>query len=253
MYFLLDISVLDARGNILDNLLLTNAPRPISVYKPAPFRVRYIENKAVKAKIEIEFSLASKNVANLLLKNDTPFINVKISTLSPDGKASLEFAGVVTSLSLTSDKLVVQVSTYDVLFDSTLPVAYFQLTCNWAFGSRECGLREEDYTIIIPAGHYNTIGDTLIQVDEGFYPSGLRAGHIVKKGVEIRTIISVSDTSREFQISSAFSDNRNEDLKIVKCCNKTLDDCLLYNNIANFSGFPFPTLRNPSFFPVDEN
>ena len=250
MYFLLDISVLDARGNILDSLLLTNAPQPIGVYKPAVFRIRYIENKAVKAKVEIEFSLASKDVAKLLLNNDTPFINVKISTLSGN-RTNLEFAGVVTSLSLTSDKLVVQVSTYDVLFDATLPIAYFQATCNWSFSSRECGLKEENYTVIIPAGHYKFVDDTLIQVDEGFYPSGLRAGHVIKKGIEIRTIISVSDTSREFRISNAFTNSDKTDLKIVKCCNKTLQDCLRYGNAGNFSGFPFPTLRNPSFFPVD--
>ena len=113
----------------------------------------------------------------------------------------------------------------------------YSLNCNSTFGDAECqaSLAEESLAIVSVSG--NTI-----TLSKSFERNYWRNGVAISEG-EARVIEESEDNTITLNVNF-LQDLDGKSIKLSRGCNKTVEDCKRFNNLAHYSGFPAIPFEN---------
>lgn len=134
-------------------------------------------------------------------------------------------------------------SVFSYIFQGAAPIPRYQGPCNHLFTDARCGIAEATvrHTTVINSVVGNVIGVDTIPYTE----SEVQAGILRVNGEESRMITGLSGTS--VTVSYPFASAEVGDtVEIVRGCDHSFTTCKnVYNNGANYGGFPIVPKRNP--------
>ncbi len=158
------------------------------------------------------------------------------------------FEGIVTGIKYDIEKGFVDInlSSKISLDEITLPKVTYSPYCSWELFSKECGKNKINYEVNITTN--SSVYNNIIVTNTIFssYPKGyFTNGYIILDTGEAMLITDSSeDTLTLLAPINTFKTSKN--IKVYPGCAKTIETCInKYNNLTNFSGFPFIPDNNP--------
>ncbi len=151
------------------------------------------------------------------------------------------------TVDLFSGKINIELITKISLQDNVLPRRTFGKSCSWELGGDECGVNLDLFKETLPIDTVNINGLQLTHPNFATHPDGwFDSGVAVTDLDEFVFIVKhIGDTitimTRFQQISEA------NELRVFAGCDKQASTCKdKFNNICNFSGFPYIPTNNPA-------
>ena len=166
------------------------------------------------------------------------------------GECKVIFKGVAKGLSLNRDYLTVSFAPLGSVFSYRIPRFVFQPLCNNTLFDSHCGLSRDSWRVWATLSEVSEDGCILKSPDFATKPDGWFVGGYVRWNFQYRLITEhSSDTVR---IQSAFEGlQAGQKVEAFPGCDGSPATCKnKFNNLNNFSGFPYIPTSNPVIWGV---
>lgn len=220
-----------------------------NVYSPAPISRRSVTYESTIKSTIMTLNVSKINaVASQVLAIYFPalvFCDVIQISLDQDPYEGFTiFSGIILDISMVGADASIKVASYDYLLNAPIPRWRFQLQCNHALFSSDCGLNAEDYAVsasVTVSGNGRTLTS---EIFAGYDDDYFTYGHI-SYDCHYRRI--VSHTGNEITIAiGIYGMTGSISLTAYPGCDSLVETCYSkFNNVAKFMGFPEFPLDNP--------
>ncbi len=113
-----------------------------------------------------------------------------------------------------------------------VPNRCYKLHCNSEFGDEQCCASKDTNCVLIASASGNEI-----QLSRSFDDNYWRNGVCTVEG-ESRIIVSSSGNKIKLNVNFLQETLKDKEAVLQRGCNKTKEDCLRFDNLSHFSGFP---------------
>lgn len=213
----------------------------------------------------IDFMVANTGgiVPELLETTDLDYATLKIGrvfTDTPDLGRMEIFQGNLGDYSYNRQAISGSVRNNWGSRNDRFPYYNYQDNCIWRFGSAGCGIDTSSYTLAFSVGNVNASSTNLIDITlvsttlvQSYSNGRFDFGRLTVTGGpnsgHIRTIRSHTGDLLRLSHALPINDLSTFDFSIFPGCRKRfLNDCVsIYNNAANFVGFPWIPIQEDAF------
>lgn len=162
-----------------------------------------------------------------------------------DQTAEQIFNGIIKSCLFLENKIELKCYAYSSLLTRDINRDTHQTTCNKTLYGNRCGLNEEEYSVNAVITDINPNGILLTLNINLFSPERYSGGGVARlNDGQVKSIIDA--TSNTITTMSPFENFRiGDNIKLTLGCNKTSENCRLFDNFDNFAGFEYIPNRDP--------
>ncbi len=220
----------------------------MNVYDPAVISRGAIDMSDEDTQGGLEVTLLRTDPVAALFIPSLPAFPVRLTVTRfhrDDGNYVQLWSGEIASAMFSADGARVRLSGLPVgaVLRRKIPGNTFQGQCNWALFSPQCGLAKASYRVPTTVNTVTATG--LVVASVGGHASGyFRTGWAENAAGERRWITDQVGTT--LTLFSPFSMNMaGQAIDLYPGCDRTLEACAAFSNLARFCGFPFIPGMNP--------
>lgn len=200
---------------------------------------------------------AGIEVINKIVNSELPLIQIQILLYFPNENVTHTiFTGICKEIAVTSNYYVaLRLVDYLSISKVNIPRFTYSAYCNNSFGDEYCKVLLSQFTITATVKETDNrtalVSSVLTNYPEDYFSLGT-VEYILENRKMTRLITKHIQSQGKIILQMPFEvsvDNRQ--VKIIAGCNKTPYACKYkFNNIQNFTGFPYIPVKNPTIWGI---
>lgn len=215
------------------------------VYAPSSIIRKDLVTDIEKAACNMVASMETKPFNTMLYQ--TSIVPVPI-TIKIYPEETVLFEGVVAGLKYDIEKgsVAISVTSKISLDEITLPKVTYSEYCSWELFSTECTKNKLNYQLLLNTS--DSAYDNIVITNAAFasYVTGYFTNGYIKMDNGEAMLITASSSNTITLLTSINTFNTANSFKVYPGCDKTINTCInKYDNLINFSGFPYIPDNNP--------
>ncbi|MEM4959906.1 MAG: phage BR0599 family protein [Nanopusillaceae archaeon] len=188
---------------------------------------------------------------------ELPFIQVQISIYFPNEKVTHTiFTGICKEIAVSSNYFVMlKLVDYFSITKVNIPKLTYSAYCNNSFGDQHCKVNLSHFSIVTSVLETDNrtalYSLALTNYSEDYFTLGMvEFNYEGRKLTRLITKHSQSQGKVYLQLPFEVSVD-NQTVRIIAGCNKSPYSCKYkFNNIRNFTGFPYIPIKNPAIWGI---
>lgn len=200
---------------------------------------------------------AGMEAINTIVNAELPFIQVRIMLYFPNEQVTHTiFTGICKEIAIASNYYVaLRLVDYLSMSKVNIPKFTYSAYCNNTFGDEHCRVLLSQFTVMATVMEVENrtalVSNTFTNYPEDYFSLGV-AEFIHENRRMVRLITKHIQSQGKIYLQMPFEVSvDNKQIRVTAGCNKTPYACKYkFNNIHNFTGFPYIPVKNPSLWGV---